>query len=150
MMPMLPSLSLKVVATLTLSNANLLQVVQTITDRDGDHVSTSLNIGTGVFTIQDDGPTASIVSGTDTLVLDESRPVGSDTGPGAVAPAGLATTTANFADNFINGTYGTDGAGSTTYKLQLTGINVLSGLYALDAADTRQGPVVGTIVKGCR
>src|SRR5207302_300587 len=67
-------------ATLTLSNANLLQVVQTITDADGDHVSTPINLGTGVFTIQDSGPTASTVTGTtDTLVLDESRPVGTDT-----------------------------------------------------------------------
>ncbi|WP_244482407.1 DUF5801 repeats-in-toxin domain-containing protein, partial [Bradyrhizobium pachyrhizi] len=67
-------------ATLTLSAANLLQVVQTITDADGDHVSTPLDLGTGVFTIQDSGPTASALSGaTDTLVLDETRPVGTDT-----------------------------------------------------------------------
>src|SRR5207253_2565869 len=113
-------------------NANLLQVVQTITDADGDHVSTPINLGTGVFTIQDSGPTASTVTGTtDTLVLDESRPVGTDTVV-HIAPNGLATVTANFADNFTGGSYGSDGAGNTVYKLVLTGTDVASGLYALD------------------
>src|SRR5262245_33232095 len=43
-------------ATLNLANANLLQVVQTIVDADGDHVSTPINVGQGVFSIQDSGP----------------------------------------------------------------------------------------------
>ena len=75
-------------ATLTLSDPSLLQVVKTLTDADGDHVSTPINLGAGVFTIQDSGPTASTVSGTtDTLVLDESA-VGTDTtgSPAPVAP----------------------------------------------------------------
>ncbi|MCC8970139.1 beta strand repeat-containing protein [Bradyrhizobium brasilense] len=126
-------------ATLTLSAANLLQVVQTITDADGDSVSTSLNLGTGVFTIQDSGPTAGTVTGpTDTLVLDETRPVGTDTA-GGTAPNGLVSVTANFSDNFTGGSYGSDGAGSTTYTLKLTGSNVASGLYALDATDKTAG-----------
>ncbi len=126
-------------ATLTLSNANLLQVVQTLTDADGDHASTPLNLGTGVFTIQDSGPTASTVTGTtDTLVLDESRPVGTDTTV-HTDPLGLATVTANFSDNFTGGSFGTDGAGSTVYTLKLTGSNVASGLFALDATDTTAG-----------
>src|SRR5207248_5926504 len=94
---------------------------------------------TGVFTIQDDGPVASTVSGTtDTLVLDESRPVGTDTTVHTL-PLGLATVTANFSDNFTGGSLGTDGAGSTVYTLKLTGSNVASGLYALDPADTTTG-----------
>ncbi|WP_202814559.1 DUF5801 repeats-in-toxin domain-containing protein, partial [Bradyrhizobium pachyrhizi] len=102
-------------ATLTLSAANLLQVVQTITDADGDSVATPINLGTGVFTIQDSGPTAGTVTGpTDTLVLDETRPVGSDTA-GGTAPTGLDTVTADFSNNFTAGSYGSDGAGSTTY-----------------------------------
>ncbi|MCW2202499.1 hypothetical protein M2227_004589 [Bradyrhizobium elkanii] len=126
-------------ATLTLSGANLLQVVQTITDADGDSVSTPLNLGTGVFTIQDSGPTAGTVTGpTDTLVLDETRPVGTDTA-GGTAPNGLVSVTANFSDNFTGGSYGSDGAGSTTYTLKLTGSNVASGLYALDATDKTAG-----------
>ncbi|MGY3492277.1 beta strand repeat-containing protein [Bradyrhizobium sp. USDA 4502] len=126
-------------ATLTLSAANLLQVVQTITDADGDSVTTPLNLGTGVFTIQDSGPTAGTVTGpTDTLVLDETRPVGTDTA-GGTAPNGLVSVTANFSDNFTGGSYGSDGAGSTTYTLKLTGSNVASGLYALDATDKTAG-----------
>ena len=35
--------------------------------------------------------------------------------------------------------FGTDGAGSATYSLVLTGSNVASGLFALDAADTTAG-----------
>ncbi|TKV83638.1 hypothetical protein FDV58_00040 [Bradyrhizobium elkanii] len=126
-------------ATLTLSAANLLQVVQTITDADGDSVTTPLNLGTGVFTIQDSGPTAGTVTGpTDTLVLDETRPVGTDTA-GGTAPNGLVSVTANFSDNFTGGSYGSDGAGSTTYTLKLTGSNVASGLYALDPTDKTAG-----------
>ncbi|WP_051448209.1 beta strand repeat-containing protein, partial [Bradyrhizobium elkanii] len=126
-------------ATLTLSAANLLQVVQTITDADGDHVSTPLDLGTGVFTIQDSGPTASTLSGaTDTLVLDETRPVGSDTA-GGTAPTGLDTVTADFSNGFAGGSYGSDGPGNSAYTLKLTGANVASGLYALDATDTTTG-----------
>src|SRR6185369_6049953 len=50
-------------ATLTLANANLLQVVQTLTDADGDTGTASIDLGVGVFTIQDDGPVASTVTG---------------------------------------------------------------------------------------
>ncbi|MBR0875297.1 hypothetical protein JQ633_33395, partial [Bradyrhizobium tropiciagri] len=132
-------------ATMTLTSANLLQVVQTITDADGDSVATQLDLGNGVFAIQDSGPTASTVAGAiDTLVLDETRPVGSDTAGGA-APGGLASVTANFSDNFIGGSYGSDGAGKTTYTLVLTGSNVASGLYALDPTDksTLDGDGIG-------
>ncbi|WP_184681658.1 DUF5801 repeats-in-toxin domain-containing protein, partial [Pseudomonas fluvialis] len=45
-------------STLTLSNANLLQIVQTVTDADGDRDTASINLGNGVFSIEDDGPTA--------------------------------------------------------------------------------------------
>ncbi|MCA6122754.1 hypothetical protein J6500_12730 [Bradyrhizobium sp. WSM 1704] len=122
-------------ATMTLTSANLLQVVQTITDADGDSVATPLDVGNGVFTIQDSGPTASTVAGAvDTLVLDETRPVGSDTAGGS-APGGLASVTANFADNFTGGSYGSDGAGNTVYTLVLAGSNVASGLYALEPTD---------------
>ena len=49
-------------------------------------------------------------------------------------PAGRATVTANFADNFVASVdYGTDGPGTTGYSLVLTGSNVASGLFALGA-----------------
>lgn len=44
------------VETLTLANANLLQLVQTVTDADGDSDEAAINLGTGVFQIEDDGP----------------------------------------------------------------------------------------------
>ena len=87
-------------STLTLANAADLQVVQTVTDADGDKDTAAINLGAGVFQIEDDGPNAVVVITTpDTLVLDETRPVGSEE-DGDSAPAGLATVTANFADNF--------------------------------------------------
>ncbi len=119
-------------ATLTLANANLLQVVQTVTDADGDKDSAAINLGTGVFQIEDDGPNAVVFNATaDTLVLDETRPVGTEE-DGDNDPAGLATVTASFADNFAAVTdFGSDGPGSVGYTLVLTGSNVASGLFAL-------------------
>ena len=44
-----------------------------MTDADGDTDSASINLGAGVFVIQDDGPNAVVVNATaDTMVLDES------------------------------------------------------------------------------
>ena len=43
-------------ATLNTLTANLIQVVQTLTDFDGDTDTASIDIGRGVFIIQDDGP----------------------------------------------------------------------------------------------
>ncbi len=47
--------------TLTLQDANLLQLVQTVTDADGDVDTASINLGTGVFQIEDDGPNAVVL-----------------------------------------------------------------------------------------
>ncbi|MGH6710170.1 MAG: DUF5801 repeats-in-toxin domain-containing protein, partial [Bradyrhizobium sp.] len=125
-------------ATLTTA-AGLLQLVKTITDADGDSVATTLDLGNGVFSIQDDGPAQGRVLDVqkDTLVLDESA-VGTDT-VGGIAPVGLASVTADYSNNFSPVNYGTDGAGTTTYKFELSAANVGSGLYALDAADKTAG-----------
>ena len=58
-----------------------------------------------------------------------------------VAPGGdgIVSATGNFSVNFAAANFGTDGAGSATYSLVLTGSNVASGLFALDAADTTAG-----------
>jgi len=101
-----------------------------VTDADGDWATASLSLGAGVFKIEDDGPSASVnVEATlDTLRLDES----------ALPPAGdgVRTTTADFADNFTTPiSYGTDGPGSVSYTLVLSGESVGSGLYALDPTD---------------
>ena len=47
-------------STLTLANAADLQVVQTVTDADGDKDTASINLGAGVFQIEDDGPRATV------------------------------------------------------------------------------------------
>ena len=131
-------------ATLTLANANLLTLVQTVTDADGDSDTAAINLGTGVFQIEDDGPDAVVANAVAAaIVLDETRPVGTET-DGDSAPAGLDTVTVNLAGNFAAATdFGSDGPGSATYSLVLTGSNVASGLFALDAADTTAGDLDG-------
>ncbi|MBR0793463.1 hypothetical protein JQ631_30670, partial [Bradyrhizobium manausense] len=113
--------------------AGLVTVTATVTDNSNQSSSASADVGPHL-TILDDGPLPSTVTGaTDTLILDESA-LGTDTA-GGTAPTGLATVTAKFGDNFSGGIYGADGAGSTVFKLVLTGSNVASGLYALDPTD---------------
>ena len=74
---------------LTTDLAGDLKLTQTVTDADGDTASASINLGAGVFVIQDDGPNAVVANATaDTLVLDETRPVGSEE-DGDSAPAAL-------------------------------------------------------------
>ena len=128
--------------TLTLSDPTLLRLVQTVTDADGDTDTAALDLGAGVFTIEDDGPDAAVVINTpDTLVLDES-PAGQDEG-GDFAPAGLNTVSANFADNFgLLPNFGTDGPSSATYSLVLTGSNVASGLFALGVNGAQGASIV--------
>ena len=88
--------------------------------------------------VVDDLPAASNAAVvTDTLVLDETRPVGTET-DGDNAPAGLATVQANFADNFNAPIYGADGPGTTTYSLVLFP-SMVTGLFALDPSDTTIG-----------
>ena len=118
--------------TLTTAAGNL-KLTQTVTDADGDSVNASIDLGAGVFTIQDDGPVQNTVTAAaDTLVLDESA-VGTDTA-GGTPPVGLASITANYADNFSVPVFGTDGPGSASYTLELIA-NSGSGLFALDATD---------------
>ena len=103
----------------------------TVTDGDGDVSTIVVGIGAAII-FKDDGPNAVVAIATpDTLVLDETRPVGSEE-DGDSAPAGLATVTANFADNFVAPPdFGSDLPGSASYSLVLTGSNVASGLFAL-------------------
>ncbi|MCL6741878.1 DUF5801 domain-containing protein [Sphingomonas sp. RB56-2] len=124
---------------ITFSDDNLITLSATITDGDGDQAS----IGTPIaiaqdFHFLDDAPDAQVdlQATLDTLVVDETRPVGQET-DGDSNPAGLVSATANFADNFVAPIdYGNDGPGNTAYSLSLSGANVHSGIYALDASDT--------------
>ncbi|MFC7535885.1 beta strand repeat-containing protein [Sphingomonas sp. GCM10030256] len=111
----------------------------TIVDNDGDSATASETLAIGAnLRFTDDGPDARVdrAAANEVLVLDESRPTGTDTA-GGDTPVGLATTTASFADNFVTAIdYGADGAGGVRYALVLTGQNVGSGLFALDTTDT--------------
>ena len=121
----------------TLTAANLISLTATITDKDGDTTSDSINIGTALH-FHDDAPAAIVANAVHApIVLDETRPVGTET-DGNSAPAGLVSVTAAFASNFAAPNYGSDGAGlgAATFSLLLTGTNVNSGLYALDPLDT--------------
>ncbi|WP_287309842.1 DUF5801 repeats-in-toxin domain-containing protein [Mesorhizobium sp.] len=107
----------------TLAAANLVQLTATITDKDGDDESTTLDIGQNLV-FEDDAPTIT-GSGTEAIAtVDESD---------------LATDgTANFSSNF-NGGYGADGAGTTTYAL-----SVIAGASGL--IDTLTGEAVNLSV----
>src|SRR5205085_6120106 len=85
--------------------------------------------------IQDSGPTASTLLGAaDTLVLDESRPGGTNT-PGGAAPRVLPPPTGNTPFPYTTLFRSSDGPGSTVFTLKLTGSNVASGLFALGPAE---------------
>ena len=123
---------------LTTAAAGDLTLTLTVTDADGDRDSASINLGAGVFVIQDDGPAAVVIGTPAAIVLDETRPLGTDS-VGGVPPTGVASATGDFSANFAASNFGTDGASSARYALVLTGASVASGLFALDAADTTAG-----------
>ena len=94
-----------------MANANLLTLVQTVTDADGDVDTAAINLGTGVFQIEDDGPDAVVANavvaddcaGRDAAGWDARRTA-------TVLPAGLDTVTVNLAGNFAAvADFGSDG-----------------------------------------
>ncbi|AII48940.1 hypothetical protein KR52_07270 [Synechococcus sp. KORDI-52] len=138
----------------------------TTTDADGDVVTndsvTSADVASA-FVFGDDGPISSTVSNptavlralADSLILDETRPVGDDradtaNGENAENPPGTDTASADLAGVFTDANsataglqvdYGADGPGSVAYALTLTQTSsqsgdILSGIYALDPTDT--------------
>ena len=110
----------------------------TVTDGDGDSIDAEVNIGAAIG-FEDDGPDAVVEDTTVAeLVLDESPVDDPDTV--VVEGDGVVSATVNVAGNFgalID--YGTDGEGSVGYTLELSGDDIGSGLYALDATDTDAG-----------
>ena len=116
----------------------------TVTDFDGDTANGSLEV-----TIDDDSPVAEVADvATPTLVLDESpAPTGEDSDyladPEDVINDGIndgiSSVSADFTGNFVTPiTFGADGPASEDsigYSLVLTGSDVASGMYALDATD---------------
>jgi VCBS repeat-containing protein len=95
--------------------------------------------------VDDDSPVArGVPAAIDPIVLDESRPVGTDQG-GAVPPGGLASQTVASSHFFIAPDFGADGpasTGSVAYALVLDGANVSSGLFALDDSIGQGAPIV--------
>ena len=94
------------VSTLSLDGpGEFLRIVQTVTDGDGDSDAAFIDLGNGVFKIEDDGPSAVLSGINDSLT---------------VSDADFATDDdADFADNFTFA-FGTDGAGSTSFALATT------------------------------
>ncbi|WP_256548495.1 DUF5801 repeats-in-toxin domain-containing protein, partial [Pseudomonas sp. ENNP23] len=96
-----------------LSAADLVKLVATITDKDGDSSSASLNLGNAI-SFKDDAPSITAVSvPADILQVDETN-LGGD-----------ATT--DFSGAFL-GSYGADGSGSITYNLAVSAEGASSGL----------------------
>ncbi|MEH6638014.1 MAG: DUF5801 repeats-in-toxin domain-containing protein, partial [Porticoccaceae bacterium] len=114
--------------------------VVTVTDGDDDVATDSTDVGDQI-SFEDDGPSAAAADvTTPTLVLDESDvpdpsedPVVNDG-----IDDGIVSASADFTGNFVATDYGTDGAGSVSYTLELTGTDVESGLYTL-GVDGAQG-----------
>ncbi|WP_024616382.1 DUF5801 repeats-in-toxin domain-containing protein [Pseudomonas kilonensis] len=113
-----------------LTSDNLVTLTATKTDRDGDSVQATLNIGQNLV-FEDDGPSISTTGTEPTLTVDETL---------------LGTNaTQNFAANFTSA-YGADGAGTLTYAL-----DTVAGASGL--TDTATGELVnlslsGTTVEG--
>lgn len=131
-----------------------LQYTVTREDADGDSITQSATVdlishttvegegqeglvsNTSYFSFDDDGPRAAVADAVlDTLVLDETRKVGTEQ-DGNSDPAGKASVSADFADNFVTSIdYGTDGPGDVTYALALKVDGIGSGLFALQSGD---------------
>ena len=123
----------------SLSAANLVQLSATITDKDGDAATASVNLGSAI-SFRDDGPSISPNAvAVDSLQVDESN------------LAGNAST--SFAGAFT-GSYGADGAGTTVYSLNVSAAGVDSGLDdSLTGSNIllflEAGNVVGRVGKAC-
>jgi hypothetical protein len=114
----------------SLSADNLVTLIATKTDKDGDSAQATLNIGQNLV-FKDDGPSVNTTGTEPTLTVDETT---------------LATNaTQSFAANFSSA-FGADGAGTLTYAL-----GVVAGGSGL--TDTATGEAVnlslnGTVVEG--
>ena len=110
-------------AALVTQNSADLQVTRVVSDGDGDVSVAGISLGNGVFRIEDDAPTATVLANqVATITLDESR------------PGGIVSATHDFSGNF-SADFGADGEGEISYNMALNGPNVSSGLYALEPGD---------------
>jgi hypothetical protein len=111
--------------TKTLTSDNLVTLIATKTDGDGDSAQATLNIGQNLV-FKDDGPSINTTGTEPTLTVDETT---------------LATNaTQSFAANFSSA-FGADGAGTLTYAL-----GVVAGASGL--TDTATGEAVNLSLNG--
>jgi hypothetical protein len=97
----------------SLSAANLVQLVATVVDKDGDTATASLNLGSAI-SFKDDAPSISLSNVTPvTLQVDETNLAGN--------------ASANFTGSFT-AVGGADGLGTTSYSLNVSAAGVNSGL----------------------
>jgi T1SS-143 domain-containing protein len=123
---------------LSLAEGALL-LTQTVTDGDGDSDSVSIDLGAaGAFSFEDDGPRAQLSEqseGLGRVFVDESLASLGGAYADGVASAVLS---AAVVQAQFNSVFGADGAAAgdagTVYSLALSGANVPSGLFAVDAS----------------
>ncbi|MGL4406664.1 MAG: DUF5801 repeats-in-toxin domain-containing protein, partial [Notoacmeibacter sp.] len=160
--------------TISLENAGSLRLVQTVTDRDFDSDTAEVNLGQGVFSIQDDGPTLTVeaASGEGLLTalamnLDETvgddRANASETADGntddnAVLPTNLGRVTTGLTGTglaslfSVGGAFGADGAGSLAGTFSFTGFNgsvgIQTNLIATNGGTVTLFQVSPTLLEG--
>ncbi|HET9427439.1 MAG TPA: hypothetical protein VFO69_03680, partial [Allosphingosinicella sp.] len=115
---------------------NTIRLQQTVTDADGDTDTATVDLSTGVFRFEDDGP--SFVAGTVTSA------VGEDTLPDGLIDAGDTKTTSTGAISLAGLVdFGTDGAGSLRFDASaiaaLTAQNISSNGVLLKYAVSADG-----------
>ena len=115
------------------TSVSLNGVTFTITDSNGDHAT-----GTFDVTVVDDVPTAAL-SGEGAPRNHARRERCWHRQFDGTLPNGIASDTVDFSDAFAAPVFGADGEGSVGYEVHVTGSNVGSGLYALEAGDTTTG-----------
>ncbi|MGL6337311.1 DUF5801 repeats-in-toxin domain-containing protein [Aeromonas jandaei] len=97
----------------SLLSANLVKLVGTITDKDGDSQSASVDLGSAI-SFRDDGPSISASSAAnDSLQVDESN---------------LSLNASTSYASLFTSSFGADGAGTLAYSLSVSASGVDSGL----------------------
>ena len=102
---------------ISIATDGLISLSLTVTDRDGDAVSASVNIASNLV-FEDDGPSLGASSGAEpNIIVDET----------ILATNGSASFAALLGG--LGASYGADGAGTTVYALNVSGAGVASGLF---------------------
>ncbi|WP_378006067.1 DUF5801 repeats-in-toxin domain-containing protein [Aeromonas jandaei] len=97
----------------SLLSANLVKLVGTITDKDGDSQSANVDLGSAI-SFKDDGPSISAgIAANDSLQVDESN---------------LSLNASTSYASLFNSSFGADGAGTLVYSLSVSASGVDSGL----------------------